>query len=263
MGKYQEKRVKIVAHRGASGLAPENTLASIKLAMQAGADCIEVDVHLSLDGCLVLLHDETLQRTTNGRGKVYDFTYAELAKLDAGSWFADKFAGESIPALKDVLHLTRNKIALNIEIKAERSDDQIARQLVILLEQENALDRCIVTSFDPALISRVKHLNPDIRTGIIFKKADSTVFSGLWEILSCKHRLVDKRFITQAGATGKEIHVWTVNSGRQMRRLCRLGVDAIITDYPDRLRRIIDEIRITSQEPKNNCPGNPKFFLDS
>ncbi|MBD3384528.1 glycerophosphodiester phosphodiesterase [candidate division KSB1 bacterium] len=243
----QKRSVKIVAHRGASGQAPENTLASIKAAISAGADCIEVDVHLSRDGYLVLLHDETLQRTTNGRGKVYDFTYAELEKLDAGSWFAKKFAGESIPALKDVLHLTRNQIELNIEIKADRPGNQIGRQLATLLEQEKAIERCIVTSFDQALISNVKSMNPNIRTGFIFKKADSTVFSGLWEILSCKHRFVDKRFITQARATGKEIHVWTVNSRRQMRRLYKLGVDAIITDYPDRLKRLVDEISTASR----------------
>ncbi len=240
--KLKKSPVLIVAHRGASGIAPENTLGAIAKAMEIGADYSEVDVHLSKDGHPVLLHDETLLRTIKVNGLVTDFTQAELGKLDAGSWYSPAYASERIPTLQEVINKVRKKMFLNIEIKASYRNREIANRVVDLVESEDFIDQCIVTSFDRQILETISGLHSDIRTGFIFEQIDETVFFGTWQVLSCHHRLVDKYFVDKARAAGKEIHAWTVNHLGRMRELIHLGVDAIITDHPDRLKKVLQMI---------------------
>jgi len=229
------------AHRGASGHAPENTLAAFRLAMEMGATMCEIDVQQSADNRLVVMHDDTLNRTTNGRGNVWEMTLAELQKFDAGSWFDPRFAGEKLPGLEEVIALSRGKMQLNIEVKMHGHERGIAPLLVATIRRARFENECVVTSFDWGLAAEIKTLAPDLKVGYIFgwKEFSEEVFDGPVDLLSAHYGLVDAPFLARAHAAGKKIHVWTVNYKWLMRRLIKLGVEGIITNYPDRLREVM------------------------
>lgn len=231
----------LCAHRGASGQAPENTLAAFRLALEMGADMCELDVQQTADDRLVVMHDDTLQRTTTGKGNVWDMTLAELQSHDAGVWFEKRFAGEKLPALEDVIALARGKMKLNIEVKMHGHERQIAPLVIETIRRENFADECVVTSFDWKIAEEIKALAPDLRVGYIFgwREFAEEVFAGPVDLLSAHYSLVDAAFLSRARAAGKKVHVWTVNYKWLMRRLLKLGVGGIITNYPDRLREVI------------------------
>ena len=224
----------ITAHRGASAYAPENTLIAYRIAMEMGADRAELDVWLSKDGEVVLMHDEELLRTTGSEGMVWEHTLDELKSLEAGSWFAEKFKGEPIPTLREVIGLAKGKMKLNIEVKTSKPEQLIAQRVVEIIRLENFIDECIVTSFDRDVIIEVKRIAPEITTGfIIDEELPEGVMDGTWDILSCSHELATKEFINEAHGRGKRIHVWTINEPGRIRHFARLGVEGIITDRPD------------------------------
>jgi glycerophosphoryl diester phosphodiesterase len=228
------------AHRGASGHAPENTLAAIRLAMEMGVEMCELDVQQTADGRLVVTHDDALDRTTNGKGKVWEMTLAELQQYDAGSWFDSRFAGEKLPALEEVIALVRGKMPLNIEAKIHGHERNFASLIVETLRRERFDDECVVTSFDHKVVDEIKTLAPELAVGYIFgwREFSAAVFSGKAELLSAHYSLVDAAFLERAHAAGKKVHVWTVNDQWLMRRMIEMGVDGIITNYPDRLHAI-------------------------
>ena len=239
----ETKRVLVVAHRGASGLAPENTLASFKKAMEIGADYSELDVHQSKDGQVVVMHDETLDRTTNGSGGIWEYTVDELKKLDAGSWFSAEFAGEPIPTLSEVIDLVKGKMKLNIEIKISGHEPDIAQKVVEIIRAKDFSKDCMITSFDMATVKKVKEIAPDLVTGFIFARDyPEEVFSGNWEVLSVNKKEVDEAFMAKAKKADKQVHVWTVNKKENMKRLIDLGVDGIITNYPNILKELLNEL---------------------
>lgn len=231
------------AHRGASGHAPENTLAAIRMALAMGAHMSEIDVQQTADDRLVLLHDDELGRTTNGTGFLWQKTYDEVKKLDAGSWFGAKFSGEPLPTLEEVIAAVRGKIKLNIEIKLHGHERNVAQLVVDTIRRERFQSECIVTSFGHAVADEIKQLAPELQVGYIFGREEyhEGVFSGGVEVLSANHSLIDAEFMRKARAAGKQVHVWTVNEAALMRRLLDLGVDAIITNYPDRLAEVLRE----------------------
>ncbi|MDZ7290776.1 MAG: glycerophosphodiester phosphodiesterase family protein [candidate division KSB1 bacterium] len=231
------------AHRGASGYAPENTLAAFRLAMEMGAEMCELDVQQTADDRLVVMHDNTLDRTTNGKGNVWEMTLAELQKYDAGSWFDPRFAGETLPSLEQVVELVRGEMKLNIEVKMHGHERNVAQLVVETLRHEKFVDECVVTSFDRSVADEIKSLAPELKAGYIFgwKEFSSEVFSGKVELLSAHYSLVDASFVERARIAGKSVHVWTVNEQALMRRLMELGVDGIITNYPDRLQAMSQE----------------------
>ncbi|MCI0695053.1 glycerophosphodiester phosphodiesterase [candidate division KSB1 bacterium] len=228
------------AHRGASGHAPENTLAAIRLAMEMGAEMCELDVQQTADSRLVVMHDDTLERTTNGKGNVWEMTLAELQKHDAGSWFAPRFAGEKLPALEEVIALVRGKMSLNIEAKIHGHERNVASLIVETLRRERFDDECVVTSFDHKIVDEIKTLAPALQVGYIFgwREFSREVFWRKVELLSAHYSLIDAAFLQRARAAGKKVHVWTVNDPWHMRRMIEMGVDGIITNYPDRLNAI-------------------------
>jgi glycerophosphoryl diester phosphodiesterase len=230
------------AHRGASGRAPENTLAAFRLAMEMGAEMCELDVQQTADDRLVVMHDDTLERTTNGKGNVWEMTLAELQRYDAGSWFAARFAGEKLPALEEVVALVRGKMQLNIEAKMHGHERDIESLIVGAIRREKLENECVVTSFDWKAAERIKTLAPDLKVGYIFgwKQFSEEVFDGPFDLLSAHYSLVDASFLARAHAAGKKVHVWTVNYKWLMRRLRNLGVDGIITNYPERLREVME-----------------------
>ena len=159
---------RVIAHRGFSGAAPENTLAAFEKAIEVGADMFELDVLLSRDGRVVVIHDDTLDRTTDGEGKVAAFTLAELKKLDAGSWFSAEFAGERIPTLEEALRLAKGCILVNVEIKTEAVGRGVVAKALEVIDELDMKDNVVISSFDPTALAKARELHPGIRTASLF-----------------------------------------------------------------------------------------------
>ena len=236
------KKTFITAHRGASGLAPENTLASISLALKLGADFCEIDVQETADGKIILIHDSNLSRTTNQKGKIWKLNFAELQNADAGLWYSQEFVGEIIPTLESVMDLVNGKMKLNIELKTNGHQIKLAERVVKIIEKKNFIDQCIVTSFDLEEVSKVKLLNPKIKTGLIFSKLpQNDIWNSEFDLFSIDKKLATTEFIQKAHEAGKHVHVWTVNKEKNMRKLIELGVNNIITNFPNVLMKILEE----------------------
>lgn len=244
-----------IAHRGASVEAPENTLAAFGRALELGADGFELDVHQTKDGELVVVHDDTVDRTTNGNGPVHEMTLSQLQSLDAGSWFnriyPDKarssFAGERIPTLQQVMDLVKGKpVRLCIEIKTGASSKVGLEEKVVELIGRNKLqDQVVVVSFDQASVKRIKQLNPNLKTTVLFEckpldpclDAKAVEADGIGPFWS----FVTSDLVAAAHRNGLGVFVWTVNDPAAMRQMIAHGVDAILTDRPDLLGRILSE----------------------
>lgn len=243
-GNKTEKPI-ICAHRGASGHAPENTLAAMRMAMEMGAHMAELDVQQTADDRLAVFHDDKLNRTSTGSGFLWEKSLAELQEMDAGAWFDPHFRGEPIPTLEEVIALVRGKMRLNIEVKMHGHEREVAKLVVETIRRENFIEQCLVSSFDRQVVDQIKRLAPELKVGYIFSKKeyDERVFAGPVEVLSANERLIDQTFMQRAHAAGKEVHVWTVNDTAKMRKMIDLGVDCIITNYPDRLVSILSNSR--------------------
>jgi glycerophosphoryl diester phosphodiesterase len=232
----------VTAHRGASSVAPENTLSAMVAAVEAGAEFAELDVGLSRDGEVVLMHDRTLDRTTNGTGNLGDYSLEELRGLEAGSWFSQEFTGEPIPTLREIIRFAKGQLKLNIEIKNSQEEPTIAAAVVDLIRSEDFIEECMVTSFSRETIEEVKRIAPEIMTGFIFgEDYPDDVFQGGWEVLSSNHQVVDSAFVARAKEGGKKVHVWTVDDRDLMLRLIGLGVDGIISNRPALLLEVLAE----------------------
>jgi glycerophosphoryl diester phosphodiesterase len=232
----------VTAHRGASSVAPENTMAAMVAAVEAGAEFAELDVRLTRDGKVVLMHDGTVDRTTEGEGALGTFSLNELEALEVGAWFEEEFAGEPIPTLRQVIQYAKGKMKLNIEIKNSRDEPTIADAVVEIIRSEDFVQHCMVASFSRETVEEVKRLAPEIRTGFIFgKDYPEDVFQGGWEVLSSNHGVVDSTFVARAKEGGKSVHVWTVDDRELMLHLIGLGVDGIITNRPALLLEVLAE----------------------
>ena len=239
----------LFAHRGAKAHAPENTLSSFRLAVEHGADAIELDVKLTADGEVVVLHDTTLDRTTNGHGLLKDHSFAQVRALDAGSWFSADFAGEPVPTLAEVFEAVGQQLFINIELTNYTTPrDALVEKVVDLVRQYHMEESVLFSSFLSLNILKVRRWMPDVPAGLLadvgwagflarspFGRriapailhpyvADTTT-----ELITAQHRL------------GRRVHVWTVNDPEDMRRLYRDGVDGIFTDDPRLARQILTE----------------------
>jgi glycerophosphoryl diester phosphodiesterase len=224
-----------------------NTLSSFELAADMGADGIELDVHRSKDGELVIVHDFTVDNTTDGEGAVSEMTLAELKSLDAGSWFDVKFKGAQIPTLDEVFDAVGRKLFINIEIKSLPPLDNGLEELVANKIADHGLaERVIVSSFNPIAISRFRQIAPQVATGYLTSPESASLVTpemldGLtYEALHPYFELVDADYVATAKKGGYRINTWTVNDPAQAIALCDLGVDGIITDYPDVIRHALD-----------------------
>jgi glycerophosphoryl diester phosphodiesterase len=241
--------VLVIAHRGFSGGAPENTLAAFKKAIDLGVDMIELDVLLSKDGQIVVIHDDTLNRTTNGKGRVTDYTLDELKQLDAGSWFGTQFSGEKIPTLKEMLELTRGKMFLNIELKkgdlGRYTMMDLADRSLQEVEEVGMLNQVVFASFDPSAIDRILEKNPKIPVALIYSQSwtfPQEVTGGRSiSVLSCSGKVLTQTNISKTHQRGMKVIAWTLNTEEHMQHFLNMGVDGIITDYPDRLIKILQK----------------------
>ncbi len=235
----------IIGHRGASGHAPENTLAAFRRAVELGARFIETDLQLSRDSRLVAMHDDTLDRTTNGRGPVNRLTLAELRELDAGSWFGPQFAGERIPTLEEILQFARETdVVFYLEIKSGGAWG-IEHTLVGALRDGQEVARPVVLSFESAALAAVRRIEPALMTGFLFQwpledAVERAISVGARQLAPHGDQ-VTRELVIEARRNDLQVVTWTINDPAQMRALISAGVDGIMTDYPDRLVAVLRE----------------------
>ncbi|MDD2201503.1 MAG: glycerophosphodiester phosphodiesterase family protein [Firmicutes bacterium] len=247
----EEKRPLVVAHRGASGAAPENTMAAFERAVEMGADMIELDVHATKDGHIVVIHDPVLNRTTTGsvRGSVVWFTLEQIKTLDAGSWKGPEFAGEEIPTLHEVLSAFKGRTRVLIEIKGKNIEDKV----VDVIRETGTEEDVVIQSFDAEAVRRCRQLLPEVPAGVLFSapllfgrssfndKVISTALDVNADFVAVGHRAATPELISAAKENGLEVAVWTVNSSKDMSNMIDVGVDGIITNHPDVLIELIGE----------------------
>ena len=240
---------KIYAHRGASGYAPENTMAAFRKAVELGSDGIECDVQMTTDGRLVVCHDETLERTTDGKGFIKDYSYDELRELDAGSWFDGRFRNERIPRLVELLELVKdNNMLLNIEIKSgivlyPGIEEKILAQVDAFRLQK----KTIISSFNHYSVKKCRDIAPWARTGILYMEGLYKPWNYM-DTLDCRYAhpfylALAPEISKELKARGYKINVFTINDPKEAVRLAEMGVDGIITNFPDRIAEALDNRR--------------------
>ena len=234
--------VRVVGHRGNSAVAPQNTLAAFEAAWRADADCLELDVQLTADGRVVVIHDDTVDATTDGTGPVSGFTLDAIRRLDAGAWFSPAFAGQRVPTFDEVMtFLRRREIDLLLEFKDEWSADDVALCTEPLLAAGLG-PRVVVQSFEPGTVAALRDAAPQLRRGLLLEAVPDDL-DGLADELGVVTvnpdgalLLADPSFVARRHAAGQEVAVWTLDEPWEWQTAERLGVDAVITDCPDRLR---------------------------
>jgi len=239
--------VLVIAHRGYSGAAPENTLAAFRKAMEAGSDMMELDVRFSKDAQMVVIHDDTLDRTTNGRGKVSDYTLKELKQLDAGSWFAPQISSEQIPTLKEVLELAKGKIPVNIEIKDDSPGQykitDLADRALQEVKKAGMAGGVIFSSFYPSSLQRIKERDPRMWVALLYHRdwqSLGEVTGGrAFSVVNLRHSFLTREKIRRIHQEGMKVNTYTVNSEEEMEKFIGWGIDGIITNHPDKLIQIL------------------------
>jgi len=243
------KAIWTIAHRGASGHAPENTMAAFRRAVELGVRFIETDLQITRDARVVAIHDFTLDRTTNGKGQVHLLTLEEIRTLDAGGWFggrnAEMFSGERIPTLNEILDFAKvNDVIFYLEIKSGPAWG-IEHAVVATLRDRNASARVVILSFDPSTLDSIHRLDSTMMTGFLCEHpsndlVERTVRAGARQFVA-RGDLITPSVVDKAHHAGLQVVAWTINEADQMQRLIAAGVDGIITDYPDRLLSVLKE----------------------
>lgn len=232
--------IQVTSHRGYSHSVPENTLIAVDKAMVEQADYVEVDVRVTKDGELVLLHDPNLKRTTGLNKYIWNTTYEEVSSLDAGGWFGIEFAGTKIPTVRELFELCKGKIMLNLDLKYRSDSEELAEKVVALIEEYDMQMQCVITSTSLHCLQEVKEADEEIRTGYITYGIYQSLYQNkAVDFFSMKANLVTKNIVNEAHKNGKKIHVWTVNARTEIERLQRLGVDNIITDNPSYTKEVL------------------------
>ena len=239
----------ILAHRGASVHAPENTLAAFELALEQGAHGIELDAKLSADGKVVVIHDASVERTTNGQGQVSQLDLTALRELDAGSFFSDQFKGEKIPMLAEVFEMLGKRAIINVELTNYKTPrDGLADKVCELVQRFGLQDSVLFSSFLSSTLKRTRSLLPDTPRGLLALGgwmgwwARSFGFNfGDYQALHPGLRDVTSQQVARVHRLKRRIHVWTVNTAEDMRRLIGWGVDGIITDDPKLAMEVLAE----------------------
>ncbi|MFN8523421.1 MAG: glycerophosphodiester phosphodiesterase family protein [Chloroflexota bacterium] len=243
-GHRSQDAPRVFGHRGAMGHCPENTFASFERAVQQGVDAIELDIHLTRDDRLAVIHDHHLDRTTSGSGTVRQHLLAEIQALDAGSHFSPEFAGERVPELDEVLDWARDRCVLDIEIKGGYAPyPGISQHVVRAIQRHSAQDRVIVISFDHPTVAQVKGLAPDVATGVLWacrpvdpvgvaRAANADAILPHWT-----HCYAED--VSLAHAAGISVHPWATSEPAEIESLIDAGVDSICSNHPDRVIKLV------------------------
>ncbi len=261
------KEFKVIAHRGASGVAPENTLAAIGAALDMGVDMIDIDVRMTKDEHIVVIHDEEVYRTTDydgPKGKVVDFSLNDIKMLDAGSWFDSKFTGERIPTLREVLDSINGRAVALIEIKHEEHEhykDFAERLVKIIQDEPDGYEWCVLQSYESDYLDIAHEIDPNIQTKKLLVGEDSAPLIAYYmetkvqlgratkreneqlEALNPPYETLSTRRIFRMHARGFKVYTYLVNDEDTMLKMLNAGVDGIITDYPDKLLEIREKIK--------------------
>lgn len=235
----------VLGHRGAKGHAPENTLASFRKAIELKATMTELDIHTSKDGHLIVMHDPVVDRTTNGSGRITDLTLEEIRRLDAGSWYGPKFAGEKVPTLQEVIDVIKGHIDLNVEVKGgELFDPDLVDLLIEHIISNDIVEHVVVSSFQREYLREIKRKAPAVQIALLYSAELSEPWKEAedegWH-LHPHLRRVDAQLIDEAHSRGIMVRAWNPNAAEDMRPLVRLGVDGIGTDNPEVLLRVLAE----------------------
>lgn len=234
-------RAEVTAHRGDSENAPENTMAALRMAVENQADIIEIDIRQTKDGRYILMHDESLYRTTGAEEKVGEVDYEYIRTLDAGSKFSEDYAGEPIPTFEEALeYAIAEDVFLNIELKPADTDNNYTEGIIAILTEYDYLDKCVVASADYKLLKEVKLLNPDIKTAYIMSMAFGEFGDMEYvDVFSIRHNYISDDIVKDIHKNDKEIYAWTVNNEKDIKELLLLDVDSVITDNPYNTKDII------------------------
>lgn len=231
----------IIAHRGASAAAPENTLAAFKKAYEQGATWLEFDVQLAACDELIIIHDHKLKRTTNGKGKVADFSYSQLLELDAGSWFSGEFSNEKIPCLIDTIaFLGKHQMSANLELKPMAGQEQqLVKAVIDLIEQSwpETSAPPIVSSFNWGCLSMAREHSNDIQLGLLVEKWRDDALEKAAQLQCCSihvaNNCITEELVGKIKDAGFLVLSYTVNDTNRAQQLKKWGIDAVFTDYPD------------------------------
>ncbi len=239
------ENVLIMAHRGASGYAPENTLPAFQMAVDMNADGIECDIHLTKDDVFVVCHDDTVDRTSNGHGEIKALEASYIKTLDFGTKYDAKFAGTQAPTLREMLDVVKDMNPINIEIKefGKGDDAKALDNFYAILKEYGILSNTIVSSFNAPLLKLLKEMHPDVYTCLLYTQMRSP--AAYAENIGCSaihpyHARLSKRTVVSAHKRGLKVNCWTPNEEKDIIKMLKIGVDGIITNYPDRTRNVIE-----------------------
>ena len=252
-----KEKTKVWAHRGASGYAPENTLDAFRKAVEMGADGIELDVQMTKDGELVVIHDETIDRVSNGKGWVKNYTYEELKKFNFNKTHLE-YTKEEIPTLEQVYLLIKpTNLTINVEIKTGIVFyPGIEERVLELTERLGMKERVIYSSFNHYTIRKIKELDPQAKTGMLYEDGIIDAVDYACDVVKADalhpagYNVFYPGFLERCRERKRLLHVWTINEEKHMRMLCEAGVDALITNYPDIAKKIRDEYRFGELQPE-------------
>lgn len=241
------KRSLNIAHRGFSGEYPENTMVAFRKAIEAGCDGIETDLHMTKDGVIVICHDETIDRTTNGTGFICDYTYNELCEFDAGIKLSREFEGEKIPNIDEFLDYVMDKnLLINLELKNDMIPySELEKKVIDKVYEFGVEKNVILSSFNHYSMIRVKEYDKNIKTGLLYTamlyKAHEYIKTvGADALHPFFSSVMNKKIVTDIKKNGIIINAYTVNEKEYMERLIELEIDGIITNYPDKLKKILE-----------------------
>ena len=236
-----------IAHRGASGLAPENTVAAAEMALEIGVDLVEIDIHLTADGHPVVIHDRTLDRTTNGTGPVDTMTLKQIQELDAGTHFGRKFKGESVPTLDEMMEVTRRRALLLIEAKTVEAAERAA----VLVRSRRAQSHVVIQSFLGPAVRAVNRLDSRIPTAFLMSGSEATLRRKTGVVkralklganaLALNFKAAQPDLVAMFLSRAMGFWVYTVDEEEDIRAMVEMGVGGIITNYPDRLNKVLEE----------------------
>lgn len=234
----------VTAHRGSSADAPENTLAAIRLAMEQGADICELDVQQAGDGTLVVAHDANLERVTGVDRNVWEATAAQLAALEAGAFFDERFRGEPLPTLEQVVETVRAGMRLNLELKTHGHERGFVEAVVEAIRRHGLAESCLVTSTDVDVLRSVRAIAPGLRLGAVLVVTEGDEHDLDVDLYSVEQSAATAAYVERAHGMGREVHAWTANTRPELERLAAHGVDSVITDHPLLARELFDARRV-------------------
>jgi len=233
--------VTIVAHRGAAGKAPENTLAAFQKAIDDQTDWIELDVQENAEGQIVVMHDSDFMKLAANPTKIWDATQAQLKDIDIGSWFDPKFSTERVPDLKQVLELARGKAKVVVELKYYGHDQDLEQRVIDIVESTDMVNETAIMSLKYKAVQKIRGLRPDWKIGLLSATAIGDLSQLDTDFLAVATGMASAGFIDRAHKAGRQVFVWTVNDPVTMSRMISLGVDGLITDEPAMARRVLAE----------------------